>query len=308
MARQYLIRSEGNWYKSNLHCHTTCSDGKLTPEEVKELYKSHGYSIVAYTDHNKLINHKELNDDKFLALCGYEIDVIDHSKPYQRCCHLNAIAKNPETAEFQGSLEEYSADHINKMIEKLISSGFIVNYNHPSWSMVESEEISKLHGFTAIEVYNHSAQMHLNSGCSSTQYGLFIRNGGKAYSIAADDNHNFDKIRSTSSDSLGGFTVLKATDLSYKSIIDSFETGNFYCSSGPEIYDYYIEDGKLCLHCSPIASALHRNEKIIGGHISSSENDITYVEFPIREEQPFGYIEISDLNGKTAFTNPVYFK
>ena len=34
---KYLLPKEGNFYKANLHCHTTCSDGELTPLEMKNL-------------------------------------------------------------------------------------------------------------------------------------------------------------------------------------------------------------------------------------------------------------------------------
>ena len=46
--KKYLIPEEGKFYKANLHCHTTISDGKMTPEEVKEYYKDHGYSVVVF--------------------------------------------------------------------------------------------------------------------------------------------------------------------------------------------------------------------------------------------------------------------
>lgn len=36
--KKYLIPNEGKFYKANLHMHTTVSDGKMTPEEVKEEY------------------------------------------------------------------------------------------------------------------------------------------------------------------------------------------------------------------------------------------------------------------------------
>ena len=39
---------DGQWYKGNLHCHTTVSDGSLTPEGVVELYKSHGYAFLGH--------------------------------------------------------------------------------------------------------------------------------------------------------------------------------------------------------------------------------------------------------------------
>ena len=52
--RKYLLPKDGTFYKANLHCHSTVSDGALTPEELKKAYMAEGYSIIAYTDHNVL--------------------------------------------------------------------------------------------------------------------------------------------------------------------------------------------------------------------------------------------------------------
>jgi hypothetical protein len=41
----------GDWYKGNLHCHTTISDGALSPNEAIALYEEKGYSFLAITDH-----------------------------------------------------------------------------------------------------------------------------------------------------------------------------------------------------------------------------------------------------------------
>lgn len=41
-----------------MHMHTTVSDGPMTPEEVKAAYKERGYSIVAFTDHEVIVDHK----------------------------------------------------------------------------------------------------------------------------------------------------------------------------------------------------------------------------------------------------------
>ena len=35
--KQYLLPEEGQFYKANMHVHTTYSDGILTPEEVKDI-------------------------------------------------------------------------------------------------------------------------------------------------------------------------------------------------------------------------------------------------------------------------------
>ncbi len=34
--KKYLLPQAGQFFKANLHCHTTISDGKMTPEEIKE--------------------------------------------------------------------------------------------------------------------------------------------------------------------------------------------------------------------------------------------------------------------------------
>ncbi len=58
--KKYLLPENGSFYKANLHCHSTVSDAKLTPEEIKKAYMEHGYSIVAYTDHDVLVPHNDL--------------------------------------------------------------------------------------------------------------------------------------------------------------------------------------------------------------------------------------------------------
>ena len=73
--KKHLFSQNGKFYKANLHCHTTVSDGKCSPEEIKRRYKAEGYSIVAFTDHVVMVDHSDLNDESFLALKGYEIHI-----------------------------------------------------------------------------------------------------------------------------------------------------------------------------------------------------------------------------------------
>ena len=97
--RTYLIDYRKNSYKANLHCHSTISDGVMTPEELKKHYKSQGYSILSYTDHEVLVPHNELNDEDFLALPGYEVQVygdMELPKRLRRVSHMNFYPKNPE--------------------------------------------------------------------------------------------------------------------------------------------------------------------------------------------------------------------
>ena len=51
MAIKVFISKDKKQFKANMHCHSTISDGKLTPEELKAAYKAQGYSVLAITDH-----------------------------------------------------------------------------------------------------------------------------------------------------------------------------------------------------------------------------------------------------------------
>ena len=52
MAVNHLLPQVPRYFKANLHTHTTVSDGKLSPEEIKQQYKDRGYQILCLTDHN----------------------------------------------------------------------------------------------------------------------------------------------------------------------------------------------------------------------------------------------------------------
>ena len=94
-----LIKKNAACFKANLHCHSTISDGIMTPEELKEHYKSQGYNILAYTDHEVLVLHNELNDETFLTIPGYEVQIygdMELPKRLRRVSHMNFYPGNPE--------------------------------------------------------------------------------------------------------------------------------------------------------------------------------------------------------------------
>ena len=58
--KKYLLPRNGKFYKANMHAHTTVSDGRLSPEEMKRAFMERGYSIVAFTDHEVMVPHLPL--------------------------------------------------------------------------------------------------------------------------------------------------------------------------------------------------------------------------------------------------------
>ena len=46
-----LLSASRGFLKCNFHCHTTCSDGRLSPKDVMAAYRALDYDVLAITDH-----------------------------------------------------------------------------------------------------------------------------------------------------------------------------------------------------------------------------------------------------------------
>ena len=66
------LKTDGNWYKGNLHLHSTNSDGRKSPAETAKVYADHGYQFVSFTEHEYYTDNQELNRENFLILPGVE--------------------------------------------------------------------------------------------------------------------------------------------------------------------------------------------------------------------------------------------
>ena len=60
---QVSSKSEGRWYKGNLHTHTINSDGDSSPDVVARWYKENRYNFLVLSDHNYLTDPKGLKLD-----------------------------------------------------------------------------------------------------------------------------------------------------------------------------------------------------------------------------------------------------
>ena len=57
MIRQNAFSGTHRMLKGGLHCHTTRSDGRGSPEDVIRLHARNGYDFLALTDH-RCYNYK----------------------------------------------------------------------------------------------------------------------------------------------------------------------------------------------------------------------------------------------------------
>ncbi|MBQ8510884.1 MAG: PHP domain-containing protein [Clostridia bacterium] len=295
--RKYLLPETGTYYKANLHCHTTMSDGRLTPEEIKRAYMDKGYSIVAYTDHEFIFTHHDLAEENFLPITAYEAAFNEPANGrdfnFIQTYHLNLYAKDKNNTRMvmpnESTLRawnkragrdenylldtfseffpaEYSQDYINRFVAEANRAGFLVCLNHPGWSMQTYHDYDRLNGLEneglfAMELSNYSCVVAGYIEDSNHIYDRMLRGGcRKLYASAADDNHNRHPMDSPRCDSFGGFTMIKAEKLDYDRIMQALEKGDFYASTGPLFEDVYYEDGKVYVKCSPVRSIRLLNE------------------------------------------------
>ncbi len=334
--RKYLLPEGGQFYKANLHCHTNVSDGRLSPAEMKAEYQKRGYSIIAYTDHNILVPHPDLTDDDFLALHGVEYDITEGAKNGEqfhqlKTCHICLIATNPDyTVQpcFRNSwlyehLEDksvvqrdesippyefqYNAAYINDMIKTSREKGYFVTYNHPAWSQEGFEIYSKYEGMHAMEICNYGCMTEGYHDFNAKVYQEFLHQGKKIYCIAADDNHNGYPLESPYCDSFGGFTMIKADKLEYRSVTDALLKGHFYASRGPEIYSLFIEGNKLHITTSDAATITFTSGiRHCYTEFPAEGDHLNGTIFDVWPQDKFVRITVCDKEGRKATTN-AYF-
>ena len=322
--KKYLIPESGRFYKANLHCHSNVSDGLWSPEQIKQRYMENGYSVVAYTDHDVLIPHNDLSDESFIALNGleFEINEDDSTARTKKSCHICMIALDEDnfdqpcyhrtkfvpdcSKDYWGQVKfdeskpdferTYSHECISRMMEEGRRERFFVTYNHPGWSLEGYSSYSGYNGMHAMEICNYSCMYSGFSDYNEKEYDEMLRDGKRIFCVSTDDNHNGNL------DSFGGFTMIKADELSYKAITDALVSGAFYASQGPEIESVWFEDGKIHIRCPEnydivFSTGIRR----VWRFQNSGEASV-----PVFPEDIYVRITVTDKQGRHANTN-AYF-
>ncbi len=259
---------QANQYKASLHTHSTVSDGKLTPQEVKGLYKAAGYSILALTDHHIISDHPELNDEDFLTLTSIELglDSEDYAPPqsfFGKTYHFNLIAKDPanlwqpyppkkitetnrefaDRAHWDQRARICSVECANEILKRAKEEGFLAIYNHPVWSGQHYPEYTALEDLWALEIRNTHNVLNGYDDNNSHVYRDMLSVGKRLCVVAADDTHRPHTVG-------GSWTMIAAEALSYPAVIEAMEKGDCYATCGPTIHSLTLEGNILRLTCS----------------------------------------------------------
>jgi hypothetical protein len=285
------FNEEGSWYKANLHCHTTESDGILTPSERVEAYRAKGYSILAITDHGAVTDVRGLGSEDFLVIPGVE------GHPYMDdTIYFHIVALNVPN-DFGFGEEEAPQDFISRAN----AAGGVVFHAHPYWLGLSADEILKLNGAVGVEVFNAVCGSKGKS-TSSVHWDDLLQRGAKTVGIAVDDAHG-DK-----DDVFRGWTWLKLKELSIENVMIALRDGCFYSSTGPEIKDIELDAGRIRARCSPVWSIAFVAERWHGSRSLAEEGQsVTEAEHQITGDEKYVRVECTDPRGRKAWSNPFFF-
>jgi hypothetical protein len=308
------------FYKGNMHAHSTVSDGELTPDESVEEYKKRGYQFLMFTEHEIYSNYSRFNSADFITIQGYEArvklppgDIRDyHFIIMPGSDEAMKKAKKPMFSHGQNLGIPYCSGYedLQRDIDDKLDRGYMVMINHPFWSRVEYDEILPLKGLFAVEVYNFSSQIVENMGESNVTWDALLRNGYRLWGTAVDDNHNRSAIDANICDSFGGFVCVKADSLTERDICNAIAEGSFYASMGPEIYEFSLDGDRVHFECSPAAMVY------LNGHVRQIKHAVAEVGEPLitqfdaklTGDEQYIRMECYDRNGKKAYTNPIFIK
>ncbi len=285
---------EGEWFKGNLHLHTTGSDGKVTPQEAITSYAAHGYDFLAITDHRQVTEIDGLDHKGMLMIPGIEMDggQTDLNGSY----HMVAMgAKGPMSYDSGWSAQEL-IDYGNENAE-------FVFIAHPYWLSLTLADMIDLEGYIGLEVYNTTCHYGVGRGDSGPHWDDLLARGKRLYGFGVDDAH-FGYP-----DAWVGYTMVKAEKCEYDDIIAAMKAGNFYASNGPTISNLQCDGNKMLVECSPcweIRVVCPLPGRGTTTYRSGHKPPFTEVEFEIREGTDPIRIECIDEVGNKAWSNPMW--
>ncbi|MBC8268809.1 MAG: CehA/McbA family metallohydrolase [Rhodospirillaceae bacterium] len=287
----------GQFYKGNLHTHSTLSDGKFSPADVVAHYQKAGYDFLALSEH--FIEHYDFpiadsipyRSKDFTTLITAELHVPETQ--VGEIWHILAVGlpldfappKNGETGP--------------EIAARAAREGAFIGIVHPSWyglTLEDARSITCAHG---IEIYNHGSHVEVDRGTDWGFCDSLLNEGWRLSGFATDDSHHMTH------DCFGGWVQVHASSLDPDEIVQSLKAGRYYSSQGPEIFDVRISEGHVDIECSPVdfVSAVGR------GALSVQKNNqgMTHCRLPLsRFKDSYFRISLRDELDRRAWSNPIW--
>ena len=291
----------GRFWRGNLHCHSTRSDGALPPEEVARRYRAQGYHFYCQSDHFMDVYGYPVTDttayrtEDFTTILGAEL-------------HAPALA-NGEVwhilgvglpADFAPPAPHETGPDLARRAQ---AAGAFVDIAHPQWYGLTLEDARQVSFADAIEVYNHTCAVQADRPDGTYLLDQMLLDGLHLNAIATDDAH-FRDLTNSNADAFGGWVMVKAETLAPEALLAALKSGAFYASQGPELHHVAVEDGHLVVQSSAVARVTvlgprSRSVTVSGANITSAR--LSVADFA----GDWLRLVVIDAAGKRAWCNPI---
>jgi hypothetical protein len=269
---------QGQWYRGNLHAHTTGSDGQLAPADLAQLYVDAGRDFLAITDHDvlTLVEHPKL-----VLLPGVEVSADGP--------HLLAVGR-PRTYDPHRPRPA--------IVAEIVADGALCILNHPNWGesfehwrQDELEACAAAHG---IEVYNTIIEPLQGSPLATDRWDRLWSAGQRLWGYANDDWHD-PRVAPRATN------IVLAAEPTPAAILEALKAGACYASTGVVIDRLEIDDASIF-----VAAAGADHIRFLARHGTVQH----YVDGPEALYRPNGHegyvrVECWGPGHRFAFTQPI---
>lgn len=278
-----------NWFRGNLHTHTTRSDGSRPPEEVIADYESRGYDFLAISDHDILV-----------ALDDYQ-----KQTPMTLIPAVEVTARGPHV--LQVNAKAWIEPHPNRqwVIDEINKQGAVSVLNHPNFEAhfnhFPQEKMESLEGYHGIEIYNGVIERLPGVALATDRWDRLLTTGRTVWGFAHDDSHLPIDVELA-------WNMVNADNCTAGEITAALKTGCFYGSTGVTI-----------TNAAAIGTTVHvetedaqrirfiSNAGVIRSTVDATQASYTLPENPDAAAK-LGYIraECYGAGGRMAWTQPFF--
>jgi hypothetical protein len=299
---------EGRFFRGNLHCHSSRSDGLLEPEQVVDAYRAAGYDFICLSDHFeeefgwRVTDTAHLREDGFTTIVGAELS----SAPWeQRDCYWVTAAGLP--VDFAAP----PVDDRAEAIRRAARGGAFVVMLHPGLNnlpLAAAEGLPALDAVHAVEVYNHNCAMAALPDRANGSYMLdgLLEGGHKVLVNAGDDAH-FGHPR----DRFGGWVEAHCDRLDPEALLASMMAGRYYSTQGPSLRELIVDGDRLRVetgeaYAIALTGGGDRWQRGSERH-SEAGAPVTEAEFDLAPFRgSYCRVTVVDPAGRRAWSNPVW--
>jgi hypothetical protein len=292
-----LLGRSGNFYKGNMHTHSTNSGGAHAPDKVCAMYREKGYDFLVMTDHFMeryqwpITDTRSYRTDSFTTLIGTELHAP--CTELGEIWHIKAIGL-PLDFEPLGAGETGP-----EIAKRAYDTGAFIGLVHPSWYGLTPSDARTIPFAHAIEVYNHGCAVEVDRGNDWPFLDTLLNENWRLTGYATDDAHLLTH------DWLGGWVMVEADEPDPSKLLHALKQGRYYSSQGPEIYDIRIEGECVVVESSEVGAVAAqgrgaRSESKLGSGMRTATLPLK------RFKDTWFRVTVIDEAGRRAWSNPFW--